>query len=476
MCLNFGTHLIENIMANINFFLREPYKKNASEKVKENKKNGDRIDKYFNQDDTPVLMVFGYDRTHRFKCKTDLTIKARDWDFKKQRMRSKLNETSEFNDRLDKLYKDVTNFYNGMITENPDLTFKQVQEKIQGYVKQQQTPDFEEGTGFFDVMKDYIERNKTKVSSRTIQKYNTLKKSLTEFATVKKKYNNLTFSQIDLNFYDDYRNYLLTEVENPKRKGDEGNNEKGLLNDTVAKYMENLKNFMKWSFDRGYHKNLEFQKKDFSSSRKPKQDIVTLDFAELKKFYEHDFSKDKRLEQVRDLFCFAAFTGQRWGDIANFKSEDVENSTWAFIAEKTGKKTIVPFTGFIAPALTILKKYNYVLPVISNQKFNEYIKEAAELATLNRPVSIERMLGRKKLIIENPLHQFITMHTARRTCVSLLLNVAKMPIPQVMDLTQHTDFKTLRKYINEDPDALRKNLKETRSVVDVKLRVVKKAE
>lgn len=180
---------------------------------------------------------------------------------------------------------------------------------------------------------------------------------------------------------------MLTEVDNPKRKNDEGENEKGLLNDTVAKYMENLKNFMKWSLERGYHKNREFQRSDFSSSRKPKQDIVTLDFEELTKLFEHDFSEDKRLEQVRDLFCFAAFTGQRWGDIANFNKEDIKDDTWTFIVEKTGKKTIVPFLGFNEPALTILKKYNYVLTELSNQKFNEYIKEAAETVELNRLVS-----------------------------------------------------------------------------------------
>lgn len=108
-------------------------------------------------------------------------------------------------------------------------------------------------------------------------------------------------------------------------------------------------------------------------------------------------------------------------------------------------------------------------------KLNDYIKDAAEVAKLKRSVTIERMKGIEKVIIQQPLHQFITMHTGRRTCVSLLLNVAKMPISQIMDITQHTDYKTLRKYINEDPDALRNNLRETSSVVDIKMKIVKKA-
>jgi integrase len=279
-----------------------------------------------------------------------------------------------------------------------------------------------------------------------------------------------------MNFYDDYRNYLLTEVVNPKRKDDKGNNEKGLLNDTVSKYLENLKHFLKWSLERGHHKNREFQRTDFSSSRRSKQDIVTLSMDELKKFYEHDFSSDTRLERVRDLFCFSAFTGQRWQDLALFKKEDIVGDSWIFRADKTGKKTIIPFIGYIAPALDILKKYKYKLPEISNQKANKYLKEAAAKAELDRIVSKERMRGRERLIGKEPLHKYLTMHDGRRTCVSLLLNVAKMPIPQVMDITRHSDFKTLRKYINEDPDALRKNLQETTSVVDIKLRLVKKAQ
>ncbi|WP_297085798.1 site-specific integrase [uncultured Draconibacterium sp.] len=462
-------------MANINFVLREKFKKGSSDKVKEQKQKNGRLDKYFNPIETPILMVFGFDRKNRFKCKTDLNIRAKDWDFSKQRMKTNLTGSSEFNKRITTLYKNVTDFYNGLVNENADITFNQVKEKIVEFVKSEQNPDFEDGTGFFDVLQDYIDKNKTNVSPRTIQKYKTLKKSLEGFCADKRKYQNLTFSQIDMNFYDDYRNYLLTEVENPKRKDKEGNNEKGLLNDTVSKYLENLKHFLKWSLERGHHKNREFQRTDFSSRRKPKQDIVTLSMDELKKFYEHDFSADKRLEQVRDLFCFAAFTGQRWGDIANFNKADIVGDSWIFKAEKTGKKTIVPFIGYIAPALQVLKKYNFKLPEISNQKFNDYVKEAAEEAELDRMVSTERMRGRDKLVRTEPLHKHITMHTGRRTCVSLLLNVAKMPIPQVMDITQHTDFKTLRKYINEDPDALRKNLENTFSVVDMKMRVLKKA-
>jgi integrase len=413
-------------------------------------------------------MIFGYDRRNRFKCKTDLKIKSREWDFRKQEMKQGFSGSQVFNSRLRELKQDIETYYNVTMQANPEITFNQLKPKIKTFVDEKQKPNFEDkGTGFFDIFEKYISANKVKVSERTIQKYKTLKKSLLSFSTQKKEYNNLTFSQVDLNFYDAYRLYLLTEVKNPKT------GKKGYLNDTVSKYIENLKHFMKWSLERDFHKNRDFQKSAFSASRKPKQDIVTLEFSELRDFYKYDFSNNKRLEQVRDLFCFAAFTGQRWGDIENFKKEDVKGDTWGFESQKTGKKTVIPLLGYIAPALDILKKYDFKFPIISNQKFNDYIKEAAKIAELDRMIQIERLQGIEKIKIEKPLHDFISMHTGRRTCVSLLLNVEKMPIPQVMDITQHSDFKTLRKYINEDPAALRKNLLETRSV-DFEMKIVKK--
>lgn len=233
-------------MANINFVLREPFKKGTQEKVKELRKRGGRVDNLYNQDETPILLHFGYDRKHRFKCKTDLKIKPREWDFKKQRKKNNLTGSYELNERLDTLNQNLTDYYNKLISETPDITFNTIKEKITAFVKKDQNPDFEEGTGFFDVIEKYINGNKTKVSPRTIQKYNTLKKSLENFSIAKKKYRNLTFSQIDLNFYDEYKNYLLLEVKNPRT------GKKGYLNDTVAKYIENLKNFMKWSLERGF--------------------------------------------------------------------------------------------------------------------------------------------------------------------------------------------------------------------------------
>ncbi|MBN2220615.1 MAG: integrase catalytic domain-containing protein [Vallitaleaceae bacterium] len=188
-----------------------------------------------------------------------------------------------------------------------------------------------------------------------------------------------------------------------------------------------------------------------------KNEIVTLSEEELMRFYKKDLSNNPRLERVRDLFCFATFTGQRWSDIENFRKDDVKDGWWVFESYKTKKITKMPLKGFIAPALDILRKYDYELPKISSQKFNDYIKEAGSLAEINETVTIKRLSGNQRIKIKRPKHEFMSSHMARRSCVTILLQRG-MPPTTVMKLTGHTDLKTLMKYENTGDDALVKAL------------------
>ena len=100
---------------------------------------------------------------------------------------------------------------------------------------------------------------------------------------------------------------------------------------------------MDWAYQRGKHTNTAYKYKKFSAPRKAKNEIVTLTDRELISLYKFDFSKDKRLERVRDLFCFGCFTGQRWSDIENFKKGDLSGEVWKFISVKTKKQKKIPF-------------------------------------------------------------------------------------------------------------------------------------
>ncbi len=308
-----------------------------------------------------------------------------------------------------------------------------------------QKPAENSENGFYDKFEEFIQSRMKTNSILTIKKFNTLRTRLLEFE--KKKRYKISFENIDLVFYDKFRDFLLTQKNNRTEEVE------GLLNDTISKYFSALKTFMQWSMDRNYHANNYFQHKQFSAKKKAKNEIVTLTEEELFNIYYLDLSDNSKLERVRDLFCFATFTGQRWSDIEMFRKEDIKGDSWEFISHKTKKLIIVPFKGFLAPAHDILIKYDYQLPHISQQKFNDYIKEVGEKAGIDEPVEIKRFSGKELIRIKKPKFAYISSHMARRTCITILLEKG-IPPTTVMKLSGHSDLKTLMKYENTSKDAL----------------------
>ena len=108
------------------------------------------------------------------------------------------------------------------------------------------------------------------------------------------------------------------------------------------------------------------------------------------------------LEKVRDLFVFQTYTCLAYSDLASFSAKNIQyiKDTPVYIGNrhKTSKGYTIPI---LFPAMDILRKYNFHLPVISNVKYNEYLKVVAQAAGIDKPIST---------------------HWARHTGATLLLN------------------------------------------------------
>lgn len=132
------------------------------------------------------------------------------------------------------------------------------------------------------------------------------------------------------------------------------------------------------------------------------------------------------LERVRDLFIYQLSTGQAYCDMANTKKEDIhytEDNT-PYIT-KYREKTNIKYTTIILPfGYEVLKKYNYELPIISNQKYNQYIKLVAHYAGINKN-----------------LHT----HTARHSFATYCLN-RNIRIEVVSKALGHTNLKQTQHY------------------------------
>jgi len=453
-------------MPSIKLILQQPY---------ERTKNGTRKPA---SKPTRLYAFIIIDRDHVIKCKTEHTIKPIEWDFETQGLKERLAGSIEFNKGLAELKSDIQSQYKKILKERPDITFRELSRMLKEYSKQKNKPVFSE-LSFFEYLEAYIKELEGSVTYRTIQKFNTLKRSLQEFVESNKKFYPLTFSQINRNFYRAYINHLRDQQPRGRQKRRPEGKQTGLLIDTQRKYIENLKAFCKWAENKNFNKFTAYRDFDTVSSADKKKvadkkNIITLTLPELTNFYHHDFSKRPSMDRVRDLFCFAAFTGQRWSDIAQFDKSQLKGNVWGFTAQKTAKKQEVDLTGFAAPALDILKKYDYQLPVISLQKFNDMLKDAGKDSGIDTPVELIRFVGVDRIVTHEPKYYFMSSHMARRTCVSILLNNFNIAPSLVMDLTAHTDLKTLQKYLNSDREARRDAIAtKTKSVNDT-MRVVKK--
>ena len=133
-----------------------------------------------------------------------------------------------------------------------------------------------------------------------------------------------------------------------------------------------------------------------------------------------------RLEKVRDLFLFQCFTGLSYSDMANLTKDDFNiHEKGQIYLKKSRQKTGVSYlVVLLDDAKRIAEKYEYSLPVLSNQRYNSYLKEIKDLCN-----------------IQKPLHTHIGRHTA----ATYLLNKG-IPIETVAKILGHSDIKQTQHY------------------------------
>ena len=222
----------------------------------------------------------------------------------------------------------------------------------------------------------------------------------------------------------------------------------GYCNRTINKQLKTLKSCLRWLGRNGYPINKEAL--EFKPKLKVIPKTVTyLKYNELIHFMNYTFPENQAyLTKARDLFCFMCFTSLRYSDLVALKHSHIIDEQIEMFSEKTDGKLIIPL---VDQAKQIIEKYSWykgdtVFPVPSNQKLNDYLKEAAELAGLNRIVSQSYFKGNERYEKTAYFYEQISCHDARRTFVVCSLSLG-IPMTIVMRATGHSDYESMKPYI-----------------------------
>jgi integrase len=157
------------------------------------------------------------------------------------------------------------------------------------------------------------------------------------------------------------------------------------------------------------------------------------------------------LQQVKDVFLFCCYTGLRYSDVLALKHSDVKDDCIEITTVKTLDSLTIELNKH---SRAILDKYKDIpfkdgkaLPVTSNHKMNDYLREIGQLACFNKPVHETYYIGNERIDEVKPKYELLTMHVARRTFVCSAL--AKSIAPQViMKWTGHSDYNSMKPYID----------------------------
>ena len=392
-------------------------------------------------ENVPIRMRVNF-ASKRIEFTTGYRIDATKWDADKQRVKNgcsnKLKQSaSEINASLLEYYTEIQSIFKRFEVEDVMPTPEQIKEAFNALhkpVSEEPKPKKEAlPCDFFQVFDDFVEDcgRQSNWTDSTFEKFAAVKNHLTNFRE------GLTFEFFDERGLNDYVGYLRDVKE--------------MRNTTIGKQLSFLKWFLRWAFKKGVHQNNAYDsyKPKLKSTQKK---IIFLTWDELNRLREFKIPSNKQaIERVRDVFLFQCFTGLRYSDVFNLRRSDIKGDHIEVTTVKTSDSLIIELNKH---SKAILDKYkdvafedDKVLPVITNQKMNDYLKELAELAGIDEPVRQTYYRGNERIDEVTPKYALLGTHAGRRTfiCNALALGI---PPQVVMKWTGHSDYKAMKPYID----------------------------
>ena len=349
----------------------------------------------------------------RFELSTGIFICSESWDDERQQVVGRSEETKILNNRLNKISNRVQDVYNQLESKGEPFSTLNVKNKLQGVSDER---------GVLEILNIIIKGIEARVgndySQGTLNHYKTSRERLMEFLKKKFGRNDIGLSLVDYSFLNLFDIYLKTEYQ--------------LKPNTALTYHKHLKKAMNTGIAMNLISHNPYRSFKVSRNETHRDYLTILELEQIRNWKMSTL----RMETIRDIFIFACFTGLGYAELKKLNSTHIhqgnDGGKWIIIDRtKTDIRCRIPL---LPQAIVILQKYENspitqnlvkLLPVNSNQKMNEYLKELAGICGINKNLS---------------------MHVARHTFATSVTLSNGVPIETVSKMLGHTSLKTTQIY------------------------------
>lgn len=350
----------------------------------------------------------------RIELTTGRFVEFSKWSAEAGKMKGTTDEARSINSQLDILKLKIIDAQMELVHKNVPVTSESLKLKLTGSAERPRmlVPIFQDHN---NKIKELIGKE---YAAGTLERYTTSLKHTIEFLEWKFKISDIDIKQIDHAFVTDYEFYLRSV--------------RNCSNNTAVKYIKNFNKIIKICLANDW-----LDKNPFSNYKSKIKEVERefLSEEELQSVLEKEFKTD-RLALVRDIFLFSCFTGLAYIDVKNLTkshiSIGIDGERWIYThrqkTESASKIPILPVTQMIIDKYANHPQSNnqdVLLPILSNQKMNAYLKEIATICEIEKE---------------------LTFHIARHTFATTVTLTNGVPIESVSKMLGHKNIKTTQHY------------------------------
>ncbi|WP_423819630.1 site-specific integrase [Salinimicrobium sp. TIG7-5_MAKvit] len=358
-------------------------------------------------------------------------VDPRKWSSNSEKALGKSPEATELNNYINVLRNKIKNIHQRLVEKDIDISLKNILDEFKGENKPKPKMSLE----VFKEHNEQMDRLSGKsISKSTAKRYWTCYNHVEQFIKEEYKAHDYPMNDINHQFISKFEYFLKTKRE--------------CNHNSALKYVNNFKKIIRIALAN------QWMDRDPFYNYKVQFETVEREFLneeEVQKLVEKDLHLD-RLKLVRDMFVFSCYTGLAYSDVKKLSSADItkgiDGGKWIRIKRtKTKSLSSIPL---LPVAEEIIERYqdhpevqkgNCILPVLSNQKSNAFLKEIAMMCGIKKP---------------------LTTHLARHTFATTITLTNGVPIESVSKMLGHKDLRTTQHYakivdrkISDDMKALK---------------------